>query len=458
MKIIKDMRVALERDELSDTSALVIDDNQGSRAILVNQLREFGIGSVEQVMRLAEARRVLEHRKFDVVLCEQYFQSDEGATGQDLINDLRRNQLLPFSTVFIMITSEASYSKVAEAAESALDGYIIKPHTASKLAASLHQARQRKVALAEIFAAIESEQYETAARLCLERFKSRGPSWLYATRIGAELLIRLERYDEAQKLYEAVAEAKTLPWAKLGIARAQMGMGQTERAVGTLESLIGETPHYADAYDVLGRAQFELGRSQQTLAAYRIAVSATPHSLSRLQSLGHLLWYNGEREEADRILARCVIMGLDSKTLDPQTMVLLAIQRFVNKDRKGLVRQRDDLNRSMGRHEDSPRVRRMFETAAALVELLDAQYARTLKIVRDHVTQIGQDDFDAEAGANLVALVSLYAANAPEPENMETVLDQVHRRFGAKPSVRKLLVGAAFAHPLYAKRLQKMAE
>ena len=242
----------IDRD-IAECRALVVDANPTSRSILAAQLRDFGVGHVKQTSRVTDARRALETRRFDIVLCEQYFQPGT-PTGQDLLDDLRRNQLLPFSTVFIMVTGEATYARVAEAAESALDGYLIKPHTATRLGERLYQARRRKAALAEIFAAIEAGDYAQGARLCLERFDRRGAYWLYAARIGAELLLRIEQYDKAQQLYEAVIAAKTLPWAKLGVARAQLDKGEPVRAISTLENLIGDDPRYADAYDVMGRA------------------------------------------------------------------------------------------------------------------------------------------------------------------------------------------------------------
>ena len=56
-------------------------------------------------------------------------------------------QMLPFSTIFIMITGEATYATVAEAAESALDGYLLKPHKATQLQERIQTARIRKVSL-----------------------------------------------------------------------------------------------------------------------------------------------------------------------------------------------------------------------------------------------------------------------------------------------------------------------
>ena len=121
---------------------MVIDGNPTSRAILVGQLRDFGVGTVVQCSRLADARRQLEYRAFDMVLCELHFGGDAHSSGQVLLDDLRRNQLLPFSTVFIMVTGEATYAKVAEAAESALDGYLLKPHSAGQLGDRLSAARK----------------------------------------------------------------------------------------------------------------------------------------------------------------------------------------------------------------------------------------------------------------------------------------------------------------------------
>ena len=138
--------------DFSSSKALIIDGHPTSRSILASQLRDLGVGTVIQSSRVAEARKHLEVRTFDVVLCEQYFQ-DGGSSGQSLLDDLRRAQLLPF------------YTAVAEAAESALDSYLLKPFAASSLAARLLEARKRKRILRGIFTAIESGEFADAARL-----------------------------------------------------------------------------------------------------------------------------------------------------------------------------------------------------------------------------------------------------------------------------------------------------
>ena len=108
--------------DLRNCKALILDTNQTSRSILRAMLADLGLTGIIQASKVSEARRALETRTFDVVLCDYHF-DDCGMTGSDLLDDLRRAQMLPYSTVFVMVTSEASYVKVAEAAESALDCY-----------------------------------------------------------------------------------------------------------------------------------------------------------------------------------------------------------------------------------------------------------------------------------------------------------------------------------------------
>jgi len=445
--------MVLGDDDLSASNALVIDANPTSRSILVSQLRDFGMGNVVQCARLADARRQLEYRKFDVVLCEHHF-AGESMSGQDLLDDLRRNQLLPFSTVFIMVTGEATYAKVAEAAESALDGYLLKPHKATHLGERLRQARIRKASLQEIFSAVEAQDFEAAAALCMQRFESKGLFWLYVARVGAELLLRVGKYDQAQKLYQSVVDAKTLPWAKLGVARALLDEGQTAKAVSTLENLITEDPNYTDAYDVMGRAQFEQGKFDAALATYKMASTLTPSSITRLQNLGMMCYYSGDHKQAEQTLDRTVRLGLDSKMFDCQTLVLLAFVRLQSADHKGLQRCRDDFARLIERQPNNQRYQRLASTVDALNLIDERQFAQVVEVVRATCGQIKEPEFDYESASNLVSLLAQLAEKAIHLDEVDTVIETLGLRFAGTRALAELLAGSASAHPAYGERVR----
>lgn len=440
-------------NDLEDAKALVIDGNPQSRSIIVGQLREAGVGTIVQCSRLVDARMKLEMGTYDVVLCEQYFERED-STGQDLLDDLRRNQLLPFYTVFVMVTSEASYAKVAEAAESALDAYLLKPHTAAGLVERIRQARQRKAALKPIFAAIDDEQFEEAARLCKEHFDLRREYWLYAARIGAELMLRIGHLHDAQMLYEAVVEAKTLPWAKLGVARAQIEAGFPQRATTTLESLIETDPGYTDAYDVMGRAQFELGNFQNALNTFKMATKLTPASVNRLLKHGMMAWYAGERGEGVAQLDRATRIGLDSKLYDPQALVLMAFERLDNNEHRALQRCQENLEHLIQKQPDKPRLQRLLDVVVALIDIQDYQTARALEAVRRMAKTIQNPEFDFESGSNLLGLMTRLAMRSIQLYEVDAAVDTLGLRFCTSRALTELMTCSAVGRPDFIKRIR----
>jgi CheY-like chemotaxis protein len=438
---------------IADCRALVVDANPTSRSIIAAQLRDLGMGSVAQCSRIADARRHLETREFEFVLCEQLFPS-ESYSGQDLLDDLRRAQLLPFSTVFIMITGEASYDKVAEAAESALDGYLLKPHTATSLAERLRRARERKRSLRDIFEAIEAQEFELAAKRCLQRYHERAPYWLYAARIGAELMLRLDQHAAAQKLYEAVIATHALPWARLGVARAQLEANQLVPARRTLESLIVLDPSYADAYDVLGRVQVEQGQVGEALATYRQAAELTPGSLMRLQKHGMLAFYMGEHDEVAKTLERAATIGIASKLFDFQSLVLLAFARFHQRDGKALQRCLDQLRRAGEKAPDCRRLQRFTRVVQVLCGMLAKQMAAVVAEVRSLASELDEADVDIEAACNMLALVSQLTAAELQLPDAQHWIDTLGLRFCTSRGVSELLSRSAAAHEPFAERVR----
>jgi CheY-like chemotaxis protein/Tfp pilus assembly protein PilF len=420
-------------------NALVIDANANARSLITAQLREVGVGFVRSVNRVKDARIVLENAPFDLVICDYHFEGHE-ESGQDLLDELRREHLLPYSTVFMMITAEATYSKVAEAAEAALDGYLIKPYTLMALAERIQSARHRKRVLGSIFEAIEAQQYELAATLCLDRFEKRWEFWLFAARIGAELLLRLRRHQEARVLYEAIIAAKTVPWAKLGVARAELEAGNLSSARRTLENLIGELPDHADSHDVLGRVHMEQGDLAAALATYRTASDLTPGCLMRLQRSGTLSFYSGAKAEALKALERATNSGLKSKLFDMFTLVLVALMRFDKPDGKGLKQTYEQLLRQLERFPGSSRLQRFKRVMEGLLAMYDKRTADALKVARELALDLNDDNADHEVASLVIAIWKRMADTALQLEEMDDLFADIGMRFCINKASTEILV------------------
>jgi len=445
---------------LADCTALIIDPNPTSRSVLSAQLRDAGMVTVMQSGRVIDARRQLETREFDVVLCEMDFHGNAPTgvrtqTGQELLDELRAANLLPWATVFIMVTGERSYAKVAEAAESALDSYLLKPFTTQALHDRMMQARQRKKVLKDIYVAIEDGQFETAARLCTERFRHRDTYWLYAARLGAELLLRLEMHTAARELLDAVVAHQALPWARLGIARAQLGAQQTTPALRSLESLIADEPSFADAYDVMGRTQVAQGHLQEAMVTYQKACDLTPGSLRRQQKLGMLAFYAGDQAAAAKALDKAQILGQGSKLFDFQSVVLLSIVRFRQRDSKGLGRCSVDLARALEKAPQSKRLQRMSGIVGAFDLMLRHQVGQVVETLKRLASEVRAKDFDMEAACNLLtAIAQLTAAELNLPD-AETWVQAIGQRFTGTKGVSELMAGAASAHAPYGELIKQ---
>lgn len=442
--------------DLRGCSALIIDSSPTSRSVMATQLREFGMAQPAQCGRASEARKLLERHTYDVVLCEMDFQSvnvgdgSRAQSGPELLDELRRANLLPWSTVFIMVTGERTYAKVAEAAESALDSYLIKPFTAQALQDRVAQSRRRKLALEPIYAAVDKGDFEQAAKLCTVCFHARAPYWLYAARLGAELLLRLDMHAAARHLLDEVVKHQALPWARLGIARAQLGQQQVTPALRTLESLIAAEPTFADAYDVMGRTQMAMGQIDAAVATYQRAADLTPGAIRRQQKLGMLAFYNGDLETAAKSLDKAVVLGQDSKLFDLQVLVLLAVVRFRQRDAKGLSRCKTELQRVLDRVPGSPRLQRFRSVMEVLDLMLQRQVGQVIERLKRMSAEIHAPDFDIEAACNLLSLLSQLAEAELTLPDAELWVQRIARRFVGARGITELLVTVTQSHPPHA--------
>ena len=428
----------LDKD-IQDACALVIDSNATSRSLMAAQLRELGVGTVRQATRVKDARIILEHKAYDIVLCDYHFDGSD-MSGQDLLDELRRENLLPYSTVFVMVTGEATYAKVAEAAEAALDAYLIKPYTSASLADRLSNARYRKRVLKDIFEAIEQQNFELAAQFCLKRFEERAQFWLYAARIGAELLLRLNRLEDARKLYDAIIEAKTVPWARLGVARTELASGNLVAAKRTLEALIGDMPDHADSYDVMGRVQMEQGEITDALRTYRTAANLTPGCLLRQQRAGTLAFYAGERDEALKQLERAMIQGLRSKLFDMFTLVLIALMRFDQRDGKNLKLVHEAMLREIERAPKATRLQRFGALIQGLRLLYERRVADALQLARDMSQDLENEAFDLEAASLLLAFWIRFSGQEIQLEEIRELITRIGLRYCTSKASTEVLI------------------
>lgn len=432
--------------------ALVVDGHATARNILVNQLRSLGVGQILQCGTASEARRQMAAQGVDVLLCEHRLEC--GTQGAALIDELRRDQRLSLNTVVIMVSAEASYRVVAEVAESALDGFLIKPYAAGKLEDRLIAAFQRKDSLRPIIDAIEAERYEAALAICEACFSKRGRYWTHAARLGAELALRLSRVPLASAMFAAVLADKTVPWAKLGLARALDASGQSGAAVSTIRNLLSDEPSYADAYDVMGRICADQGDFAGAINAFRQASEITPFSVVRVQKYGILAYHAGDLAQALPALQQAARLGVESPAFDHQTLLLLAMAHHQAGDGVGLRTCREQLEAAVARLGVKPvadprgdRLQRMGLMARTLMALHERDQSALHSGLSQLASGLHAPDFDVEAATNLLSLIASSDAAGQAQEQAAPWVRRAGLRFCVSKQATEVLAKACEPAP-----------
>jgi len=112
---------------MSSISALIVDDSSVMRKIVERLLRQAGI-ELSQVFEAgngAEALRVLQDRRVDLILCDINMPVMNGLEFIKRLADVENGKGVPV----VMITTEGSESHVTQAISCGAKGYIRKPFT-----------------------------------------------------------------------------------------------------------------------------------------------------------------------------------------------------------------------------------------------------------------------------------------------------------------------------------------
>lgn len=427
-------------------SALLIESNLVSRTLQSNLLKNLGFSIISTASTISSARKLLAERVYDAVLCDYYFNGDS-LSGQDLLEEIRQTRLAPFSTLFVMVTGEASYEKVAEVAEIAPDDYILKPFTPAQMEERLEKAILRKQALLPIFELIELSKLTEACDLALSRSRSESPYRLNYLRIAAELLIKLDRVEEAKAIYDAVGNTRALPWSRLGMAIIDIRMGNATKASRTLELLISEYPQYIDAYDALGKLHLSQGEGEKALAVFKEAILISPNNIPRLQRYGLLSFIHEEYDEAERCFDKAIRIGFLSKDFDYRTIVLSMFVKMI----KGATREASRLLSQMDavaqKFPESYRIATMLELckAAALISRDRRDLAKA--ICFELLQNVVDPKFDFELACDVQFLLSTLTGSIIEPYPAQQFTRLIANRFAVSPLARDVLVAGCRGIP-----------
>ena len=118
---------------------LIVDDFSTMRRIIKNLLRDLGFNNTSEADDGQTALPMLKTGKFDFLITDWNM---PGMTGIDLLKAVRSDPELNALPV-LMVTAEQKREQIIEAAQAGVNGYIVKPFTATTLKEKLDKVFER---------------------------------------------------------------------------------------------------------------------------------------------------------------------------------------------------------------------------------------------------------------------------------------------------------------------------
>ncbi|MDH5378428.1 MAG: chemotaxis response regulator CheY [Gammaproteobacteria bacterium] len=118
---------------------LIVDDFSTMRRIIKNLLRDLGFNNTQEADDGTTALPILKQGNFDFLVTDWNM---PGMTGIELLKAVRADPGLKGLPV-LMVTAEQKKEQIVEAAQAGVNGYIVKPFTATTLKEKIDKIFER---------------------------------------------------------------------------------------------------------------------------------------------------------------------------------------------------------------------------------------------------------------------------------------------------------------------------
>lgn len=266
----------------SSKKALIVDkrldDLQSLRLLLLN----LGLEQVFVASSVNMALSILREESVDV--CFMVHDLGRGEkNGLQLLHEAQAEGLYRQGTAYVLVADAETSLLLFGSLESSPDLCIDKPYQSAQLRQSLERLLRMKQALQPLDMLMDQRRWLEALALC-EQKQARFPALkVLLLRLRGIILLRLERYQEAFLLFEALLSERDKHWVRVGVGVAAYRKGDLSQAENALEQVIRQQQVCIDAFAWLARLHRLKGELQQAVNLLRKSVLLQP-TVAQLQA------------------------------------------------------------------------------------------------------------------------------------------------------------------------------
>jgi len=182
---------------------------------------------------------------------------------------------------------------------------------------------EQREALKPINKAIDEGNVDKAIALINKEIQEQSKYITWCLRKLANLYYQKGEYELARKIYEDVLSKRDIGWAKLGMGKVQIALGDYQEAIHGLSDLLAQNGNLIEAYDWLAEAQLKKGAIKEAQQTLQDAVAISPFTIIRQAKLANICLQNKDIESATEALRNSVKLGHNSVYESPENYLNL---------------------------------------------------------------------------------------------------------------------------------------
>jgi len=322
---------------LSIKNILIIEDYGVMRRSLKEMFYSLGARFVDEAEEGASAISLMKSKPYDIILCD--YMLGEGKNGQQILEEARHKQLIPFHCIFIIVTGHQTASLVLNTLENKPDEYLTKPFNAHQLIRRVKKSIVRKDYFLQIKKDIKKDNLASAIFHCDALLKTENKATHTSLlKIRAELAVNTGDFEKAQAIYNQILDQRELAWARLGTGIIAFYQNDFQHAISIFKQVISGHPMVLESYDWLTKSYEAL---EQPDNAEQIIIQVTeisPNSFFRQQKLALLTFQSEHLEISEQAYLSVIELGKYSVHKSPADFSGLAkVYSKINKNNEALL-------------------------------------------------------------------------------------------------------------------------
>lgn len=302
---------------------LIIDNIKPSHDILKKFAMSLTSKQVDSTLYSKDVTAMCLEKQYDVVLLG-YDLGERQKNGQQILEELRISEVISRHCVVIIITAEVTQGMVLAALEHKPDSYLCKPYSLQELHKRLNKCIAKKIAMADIYQAIDEDDKNLTISLVDDALASNTPYRIECLGIKSRQFFDLEKFDQAQKIYTAYQNEANCQWANIGLGKIALQKNDFANAETIFKNIIEQQPLYMPSYDWLASTYQKRAHSQYAEETLEQAVRLSPRSVVRLKKYANLCFENEHYEKATGAYQQVYNLAYNSIHQAPENALMFA--------------------------------------------------------------------------------------------------------------------------------------